>query len=81
MAKYPDMGYAWLIELKYMKRSEFSEEKMRAKLAEAEGQLAGYAADERVVRDSGGARLRCLVLVFSGWELKAAEECDLPGTE
>ncbi len=75
--KYPDMRYAWLIELKYMKRSEFSEERMKAKLAEAEAQLAGYAADERVVSRCGGTMLRCLTLVFSGWELKAAEECGL----
>ncbi len=76
VSKYPDMRYAWLIELKYMKRSEFSEEKMKEQLAEARTQLAGYAADKRVVRGGGGTRLRCLSLVFSGWELKAADEYD-----
>ncbi|MDM8551298.1 PD-(D/E)XK nuclease domain-containing protein [Desulfobacterales bacterium HSG2] len=72
-SKYPDLKYAYLIELKYLKRSEFSEENKKAQLTKAEGQLTKYAADERVVRRSG-TTLKCLTLVFSGWELKAAEE-------
>jgi len=74
--KYPDLGYCYLIELKYSKRSEFSEEKQRELSADAKEQLEKYAADERVVRRSRGTTLKCIGLVFSGWELKAAEEYD-----
>ncbi len=74
VSKYPDLKYAYLIELKYIKRGEFSEKEKKANLAEARIQLAKYAADERVVRRSRGTTLKRLALVFSGWELKAAEE-------
>ncbi|QTA88187.1 ATP-binding protein [Desulfonema magnum] len=80
MSKYPDLKYAYLIELKYISRGEFSDEKMKEQLAEAGRQLAGYAADKRVVRRSRGAALKCLTLVFSGWELKAAEAYKHHGT-
>jgi hypothetical protein len=78
MSKYPDLNYAYLIEVKYIPRGEFSEEKMKEKLAEAGNQLARYAADARVVRRSRGTMLKCISLIFSGWELKAAEDnCQL----
>ncbi len=77
MSKYPNLKYAYLIELKYMKRSEFSNDKIKKQLGEAKGQLMKYAADERIVRRSRGTVLKCLAMVFSGWELKAAEEYDL----
>ncbi len=78
MSRYPDLGYAYLIELKYLARGEFSEKKMEKKMAEAREQLARYAADPRVA-GRGGTRLKCLALVFSGWEMKAAEEYDPSG--
>ncbi|MDM8523507.1 PD-(D/E)XK nuclease domain-containing protein [Desulfococcaceae bacterium HSG8] len=78
-SKYPDLKYAYLIELKYSSRGGFSEEKMKEQLTEAGRQLARYADDERVVRRSNGTTLKCISLVFSGWELKAAEEYDHSG--
>jgi len=77
-SKYPDVKYTYLIELKYMTRGEFTEEKMKQQLADAKSQLMKYAGDERVVKRSRGADLKCLALVFSGWELKAAEEYIIP---
>jgi hypothetical protein len=73
-AKYPDVKYGWLIEIKYMKRNEYSEEKQKTLLAEAHRQLAQYAADERVARRKQGTILKGLALVFRGWEMVAAEE-------
>lgn len=75
-AKYPDLKYGYLIELKYMKRSEFSEEKLKELSAEAKEQLKQYAADTRIVRRSSGTKLKCAALIFSGWEMKAAEEIE-----
>jgi hypothetical protein len=74
--KYPDLGYSYLIEVKYAKRSEFSDKKKDDLSAAAKAQLMKYAADERVVRRSRGTVLKCLGLIFSGWEMKAAEEYD-----
>jgi len=71
-AKYPALNYAYLIEVKYIKRSEFTDEKMKEQLAEAKTQLKKYAADEEIIRRCGGAELKRIALVFSGWELKAA---------
>lgn len=73
-AKYPDVKYGWLIEIKYMKRNDESEEKQQTLLAEAHRQLAQYAADKRVVRRKQGTILKRLALVFRGWEMVAAEE-------
>ncbi len=74
LSKYPDIGYAYLIEVKYMTRCEFSEEKMKEQLESAEIQLRKYAADTGTVRRSGGTALKRIALIFSGWELKAAQE-------
>ncbi len=72
LAKYPALNYAYLIEVKYIKRSEFTDEKMKEQLAEAKTQLKKYAADEEIIRRCGGAELKRIALVLSGWELKAA---------
>jgi len=66
MEKYPDLEYSYLIELKYAKRGEFSEDKQRELSAKAKGQLMRYAADERVIRRSRGTTLKCIGLIFSG---------------
>ena len=57
-----------------MARSEFSEEKTEELLSSAEDQLMKYAADEGIIKRSSGTALKSIALVFSGWELKAAEE-------
>ena len=75
-AKYPDVNYGYLIELKYLARTDFSEDKQHAALADAKKQLKQYAADERLIKRNQGAGLKCLALVFCGWEMKAAEEYD-----
>ena len=74
--KYPDVNYGYLIELKYLARTDFSEDKQHAALSDAKKQLKKYAADERIIKRSQGIGLKCLALVFCGWEMKAAEEYD-----
>ena len=75
LTKYPDLGYAYLIELKYVRRGDLPEEKQQALLDEAKEQLGKYAADRNVIRRTRGTTLKCLALVFCGWKLEAAEEC------
>ena len=69
LVRYPDVKFAYLIELKYLARSEFSEARLGEKVAEAEAQLDRYAHDERVRKASERTPLKRLILVFSGWEL------------
>ncbi len=73
-AKYKEMHYAYLIEIKYIKRKEWSETVQTEICSEAATQLKQYAADTRVLKRIQGATLKCLVLIFSGWELKVAQE-------
>ena len=69
LARYPDMRYGYLIELEYISRTEYSEERLRKEIAEAEGQLRQYASDPRIQKVAAQVPLKKLVLVYSGWEL------------
>ena len=73
-AKYPELKYSYMVELKYMKRGEFTERKLAEHLLDAEKQLEKYSSDPKVVKNCAGTKLKCLALVFSGWELKAEKE-------
>jgi len=72
-AKYADVKYSYLIELKYLTRSEFTAEKMKSSLTEAQTQLHQYASDARIIKRSRHSQLIKVALLFSGWELKAME--------
>jgi Predicted AAA-ATPase/PD-(D/E)XK nuclease superfamily len=69
LARYPDMRFGYLVELKYIARSEYSPEKLKEKLAEAATQFKKYANDERIRKVADQVPLHCLLLVYSGWEL------------
>lgn len=73
LALYPDMEYAYLIELKFIKKDDqtTSADKL---LDEAEEQLRRYASDERVQQSTGHTRLRLLGAVYRGWEPVALKE-------
>ena len=73
-AKYPDLKYGYVIELKYLKRSEYTETLLQERLTEAKRQLHQYAGDERIIRMKARTRIKFLVLIFCGWELKVIEE-------
>jgi hypothetical protein len=67
--KHERVKYSYLIELKYLTRSEFTTELLKEKVIEAEHQLRQYARDARLK-----GQLKCLTLVYAGWELKAMAE-------
>ena len=70
VARYPDLRRGYLIELKYLKRSETLDEAgVAATVGGAEAQLARYLGDERLARQFPGVRFTGLVVVFHGWEL------------
>lgn len=77
MIRYPEVKYGYLIELKYLRRSETTDALLQQQLADARTQLRQYAADDRIWRGQTNTPLKLIALVFSGWELKLAEELPL----
>ena len=74
VAQYPDIGYGYVVEVKYLKRSERVDQSVVGeKLSEARAQLAGYLADEGLRRFAPPVRHVGLAVVFHGWELAACE--------
>ena len=73
LARYPDVRYGYVIEVKYLKRAETADEPaVAARLREALTQLRGYLADP-ALRGGPAVRHVGLALVFHGWELAACE--------
>ena len=74
LARFPHLRHGYLIELKYLKRSEPAEEAgLAVALREATGQLERYLTDERLARQFPGVRFTGLAVVFHGWELARCE--------
>ncbi len=69
LARYRDMKFGYLVELKYIARSAFTKTELASKVSEAESQLRRYASDPRIQRVAAQTTLKKLVLVYSGWEL------------
>jgi Protein of unknown function (DUF1703). len=68
------LEYSYLIELKYISRSEYSEDILQEKIKKAQEQLDKYAASDRVKNSVGSTQLKRIVLVYKGWELDYCEE-------
>ncbi len=66
--------YGYLIELKYLTRSEFNETLLQEKLTEAKAQLRQYGRDPRLQVLGAGIQLKSIAMVYCGWELKVMEE-------
>ena len=74
LARFPHLRHGYLIELKYLKRSEPADEAPAlAAVSEATGQLERYLAEERLARQFPGVRFTRLAVVFHGWELAYSE--------
>ena len=73
LANYPDMQYAYLIELKYLKHDDSTTD-VEKLLQDAETQLRRYASDEKVLSSTGNIRLRLLAAVYKGWRPVAMRE-------
>ena len=74
VAQYPDIGYGYVIEVKYLKRSERVDGSVVAEtLQGACEQLKGYLADEGLRRRAPSVRYIGLAVVFHGWELVGCE--------
>jgi len=74
ISKYSDMQYSYLIELKYMTRSAYSEKIQQEKIQDAQKQLDQYEKSDRVKNCMAHTQLKKIILVYKGWELTYCEE-------
>ena len=80
--KYKDIKFAYLIELKYIKRSVKDDELQKTvqqKITEAKEQLNKYSEDDYARKMLGlppyaDVTLKKVIIVFHGWELAYCEE-------
>ena len=75
-ARYPTLRHGYVVELKYLKRSDDSAALAESTLEAAKEQLRGYLQDERLAREHPTVRFTGVALVFRGWELVSAEAVD-----
>ena len=74
IARYREMKYAYLLEIKYIKKGE-KEKKTETVIKDAEKQLERYSRDEKLKKAVGGLTLIKLAMVFSGPELIYIDQC------
>jgi len=70
LINFPDMGYSYLLEIKYISVTDYSESKLKCKILEAEEELERYEKDRDLKQFTGDTKLLKIVLVFCGVELK-----------
>ena len=68
------MPYSYLLEIKYINVTEYSENKLLAKIPEAREELERYEKDRDLKTLTGSTKLIKIILVFSGVELKYKRE-------
>ena len=74
LARYPDIAYGYVIELKYLKRGEAAGASVVAeRLERAKTQLRQYLGDNGLRKRQSTVRHVGLAMVFHGWELVACE--------
>ena len=77
LAQHPGMAYAYVIELKYIKRSEsLSESLMADTTRAAQEQLRHYLADGSLRRRHPSVQHVGVAVVFHGWEMVACEAAE-----
>ncbi len=79
LARYPHLRRGYLIELKYVRRSDPLDAERLDEAARAAGrQLRRYLADDRLARQYPAVRFTGLSLVFHGWELVRCDAVETP---
>ena len=67
-------NHSYILELKYLSKSDYSEEKAANQWAEAVEQINGYAVAPRVEALRQGTQMHKIIMQFCGWELVRMEE-------
>ncbi len=73
LLQYPDISFSYIIEVKYMSVTEYSEKKLEDKINEARKELKQYEEDDAFWKFKGRTDLLKIILVFCGVELKYKE--------
>ena len=67
-------AHSYILELKYLSKSDFSDEKANAQWNEAVEQIKGYAIAPRVEALRQGTKLHKIIIQFCGWDAVRMEE-------
>ena len=67
-------NHSYILELKYIPKSDYKEEKAEKQWAEAVEQINGYAVAPRVEALRQGTQMHKIIMQFCGWELVRMEE-------
>ena len=67
-------NHSYILELKYIPKSDYKEEKAAEQWAEAVEQINGYAVAPRVEALRQGTQMHKIIIQFCGWELVRMEE-------
>ena len=67
-------AHSYILELKYLSKSDYSEERAEQQWAEAVKQINGYAAAPRVEALRQGTQMHKIIMQFCGWDLVRMEE-------
>ena len=66
-------NHSYILELKYIPKSDYTEEKAAEQWAEAVEQINGYAVAPRVEALRQGTQMHKIIMQFSGWQLVRME--------
>ena len=61
--------HSYILELKYLSKSEYTEKKAQEQWDEAVGQINGYAVAPRVEAMRQGTQLHKIIVQFCGWDM------------
>ena len=67
-------AHSYILELKYLSKSDYSDEKSNAQWNEAVEQIKGYAIAPRVEALRQGTQLHKIIIQFCGWDAVRMEE-------
>ena len=67
-------AHSYILELKYLSKSDYSEDRAEQQWAEAVKQINGYAAAPRVEALRQGTQMHKIIMQFCGWDLVRMEE-------
>ena len=67
-------AHSYILELKYLSKADYSEEKANVQWNEAVEQILRYAIAPRVEALRQGTQLHKIIIQFVGWEVKRMEE-------
>ena len=67
-------NHSYILELKYIPKSDYTEEKAENQWADAVEQINGYAVAPRVEALRQGTQMHKIIMQFCGWELVRMEE-------